>query len=348
MIKVKKFMSFVLALALCVQLFAAPVSAYSTVRRGSTGDDVKALQSMLNKVDNAGLTVDGRFGGATQKSVQNYQEENKLMVDGIAGPATWKALETEYKEMGGENSKISISSGSYSPEILKPGSSYPIYGTITSDAKLKTVTVGIYDDEGRATSQVKTVYPDSKTYDIKGVNKNIRFGSLAVGHYFLKVTATDVNGVKKVLVNNHFIVTPATKYSLKTDKNLKLSKNFVVSEFKCKDGSDEVLIDPQLVEYLQIIRDHFGASVKISSAYRSVNHNASVGGVEDSRHVMGCAADIYIWGVKPIEIARFAEKLGIKGIGLYDTFVHVDTRAKKGFWKTHDNIGVYTFQVANP
>ena len=52
------------------------------------------------------------------------------------------------------------------------------------------------------------------------------------------------------------------------------------------------------------------------------------------------AADITIKGVSPVEIAKFAESIGVKGIGLYDTskdghFVHIDTRDKKGFWFGH-------------
>lgn len=341
---IRRCLSLLLALVLCAQL-SVTANAYSVVRRGSTGDDVKTLQGMLNEVEDAGLSTDGRFGPATQESVLDYQEENNLAMDGVVGPATWKSLEADYKGTGGETNKVTISSGSYSPERLKPGSSYPIYGVITSGVKLKSVTVGIYDENGRATKQVKTVYPNSKTYDIKGVNNSIRFGTLPTGHYYLKITARDANGVSTVLVNHHFIVTPANVYSLRTDGSYAVSKNFVVSEFKCKDGSDEVLIDPQLVEYLQMIRDHFGKSVKINSAYRTETHNARVGGVEDSRHVLGCAADIRIEGVSPIEIARYAESLGIKGIGLYDSFVHVDTRAKKGFWRSHSHIGVYSFQT---
>ena len=52
------------------------------------------------------------------------------------------------------------------------------------------------------------------------------------------------------------------------------------------------------------------------------------------------AADITIKRVSPVEIAKFAESIGVKGIGLYDTskdghFVHIDTRDKKSFWFGH-------------
>ena len=119
----------------------------------------------------------------------------------------------------------------------------------------------------------------------------------------------------------------------------KLSTNFKSTEFDCHGSGccSETLIDEQLVEYLQDIRDHFGKPVNVSSAYRCATHNKNVGGATGSRHMKGQAADIYIDGVKPAEIAKYAESIGILGIGLYETdkdghFVHVDTRTTKSFW----------------
>ena len=54
-------------------------------------------------------------------------------------------------------------------------------------------------------------------------------------------------------------------YSKAKEGGKKLSSNFKVSEFACKDGSDAVLVAPRLVMVLQTIRDHFGAAVTISS-----------------------------------------------------------------------------------
>ena len=48
-------------------------------------------------------------------------------------------------------------------------------------------------------------------------------------------------------------------YSLERDGEKSLSKNFKVREFRCKDGSDPIFIDSELVEILQKVRDHFGS-----------------------------------------------------------------------------------------
>jgi hypothetical protein len=120
----------------------------------------------------------------------------------------------------------------------------------------------------------------------------------------------------------------------------KLSANFGVNEFACKGsscGCSTVLVDDALVKYVQKIRDNFGKAVTITSGYRCVKHNKKVGGASASRHAKGQAADIKVDGIAPKIVAQYAESIGIKGIGLYETakdgyFVHIDTRTTKSFW----------------
>lgn len=123
-------------------------------------------------------------------------------------------------------------------------------------------------------------------------------------------------------------------YSKTEDGNKKVSANFKVKEFACKDGSDPVFISVELVTVLQKIRTHFGKPVNITSAYRTPTYNKKVGGVNNSQHLYGRAADIKVTGVKPKDVAAYAEKLlpNKGGIGIYDTFTHVDVRATKSRW----------------
>ena len=123
------------------------------------------------------------------------------------------------------------------------------------------------------------------------------------------------------------------------NSSARLSDNFKLYEFSCNGKSCcyTTLVDENLVEILQKIRDHFGKPVHIFSAYRCKTHNRGLGSGDGSFHVKGRAADIEIKGVVPREIAVFAESIGVKGIGLYETskdghFVHIDTRDKKFFW----------------
>ena len=123
-------------------------------------------------------------------------------------------------------------------------------------------------------------------------------------------------------------------YSLAKDGQTYLSANFRVEEFACEDGSDTILISDELVTLLQTIRDHFGAAVNINSAYRTKAHNTAVGGSSKSQHMLGTAADIWISGASPLEIAQYAEFLqpDSGGIGVYNSFTHVDVRAARSRW----------------
>lgn len=132
----------------------------------------------------------------------------------------------------------------------------------------------------------------------------------------------------------------------KRSDNVRLSKNFRLDEFKCKCGKcDPILVDEDLVAWLQQLRDHFGKSVNINSGYRCAAHNASpkVGGSKSSHHVKGMAADIRVEGILPSEVAKYAESIGIQRIGLYDNFVHIGSGTKKRFWLGHEGKEVYTF-----
>lgn len=120
-------------------------------------------------------------------------------------------------------------------------------------------------------------------------------------------------------------------------ENVQLQKNFRLSEFRCKCGCGTTLHDDRLSRQLQKIRDHFDVPVYINSGYRCEKHNKAVGGANGSRHTKGQAADIAVQGIAPAEVAKYAESIGVLGIGLYETakdgyFVHIDTREYKSFW----------------
>lgn len=127
------------------------------------------------------------------------------------------------------------------------------------------------------------------------------------------------------------------KYSLKLDGETNISENFKIKEFKCKDGSDDILLDSSFViQKLQAIRSHFGKPMHINSAYRTIAYNRIIGGAKDSYHTKGMAFDIVMAGVDLDEICKFAQSIGVLGIIRYNTFVHIDAREKLYFARNNN------------
>ena len=131
------------------------------------------------------------------------------------------------------------------------------------------------------------------------------------------------------------------QYSLKKDGARQLSPAFKAREFRCRDGSDAIMIDQTLVVLLQAIREHFNKPITITSGYRTAAHNAVVGGAKSSQHLLGRAADIQVAGVSVEAVAAYAESLmpDRGGVGRYPVkagrakgWVHVDTRPNKSRW----------------
>lgn len=112
-------------------------------------------------------------------------------------------------------------------------------------------------------------------------------------------------------------------------------KNFKLKEFACKCGCDyhikgaEKLVP--LMEFLEVIRSFLGdREITIMSGARCPDHNRKCGGAKASQHMAYKAADIIVKGLSAAQVqaALFParKELGIKGLGFYESFTHVDIR----------------------
>ena len=136
-------------------------------------------------------------------------------------------------------------------------------------------------------------------------------------------------------------------------KTKQLTKNFNISEFRCKDGTDvpDELENNclELATNLQVIREQFSLELgydmplTILSGYRSIEHNKKVGGAKNSQHLLAKASDITIPDKSLLnhlyimikEMIDF-EKITAGGITFYrdKNFIHYDIRGSKVTWKT--------------
>lgn len=137
-------------------------------------------------------------------------------------------------------------------------------------------------------------------------------------------------------------------YSKKRDGNIFIRPNFQVKEFACHGGADSVRVCPDTVEILQAIRNYFGKPVHVNSGYRTAAYNKKIGGASRSQHVVGTACDIKVTDVPPSAVAAYIEKFyPVTGLGLYSTFVHVDSRGYTSRWLNSGSNVVKSFNKGN-
>lgn len=115
------------------------------------------------------------------------------------------------------------------------------------------------------------------------------------------------------------------------------SEHLSWKELACKDGTPypkNFIVDGRvdhLANIFESIRKIWDRPIKVHSAFRTLSHNRKVGGAKSSQHVQGRALDLAPPTGVTIDqfyniIRRNANLFGIRGLGKYKTFVHVDTR----------------------
>lgn len=117
--------------------------------------------------------------------------------------------------------------------------------------------------------------------------------------------------------------------------NIIISPHFNLSEFACP-CCRRIMLHPLLLEKLEKLRKIIEKPVYITSGYRCFEYNRKVGGVANSYHCIGLAADIKVKDINLIELLGYAEEIDFAGIGLYEkkNFLHLDVRpTKKIRWR---------------
>ena len=125
-----------------------------------------------------------------------------------------------------------------------------------------------------------------------------------------------------------------------------LTRNFNRMEFACRCGCGFGAapgdVNPVLAEHLQAIRDRLGVPLLIASGCRCAEHNASVGGVRSSQHLLGNAADVFCalslgaLHAAVLDHLREADPAGEAfGVGVYHAgnFIHFDVRRHGARWE---------------
>ena len=101
--------------------------------------------------------------------------------------------------------------------------------------------------------------------------------------------------------------------------------NFSPAEIACR-GTGKLLVNDPALDKLQALRNRLGKPLIVRSAYRSPEHNRTVGGATRSKHLNGAAFDIAMSNHDPVAFEDAARTVGFDGFGFYPRsgFIHVD------------------------
>jgi len=114
-----------------------------------------------------------------------------------------------------------------------------------------------------------------------------------------------------------------------------IAPHFNLSEFACL-CCKRVMLHPLLLEKLEKLRKIIERPMYITSGYRCFTYNQKVGGVANSYHCIGLAADIKVKDINLIELLGYVEEIDFAGIGFYEkkNFLHLDVRpTKRARWR---------------
>ena len=128
-------------------------------------------------------------------------------------------------------------SGHNRPGTMKSGTDFKMTGTIKSGARIRNLTVGVYDESGKMIIG-KNFAPNVKSYDLSTLNSSVVFKNLKPGFYYYRVSAS--NAVNKKDFLDHFFIVLASDKTIANGTYMlvpRCNRSMVVSVEKHSNSS---------------------------------------------------------------------------------------------------------------
>ena len=241
--------------------------------------------------------VDGISGSGTKTGITLFQSNHGLSADGIWGANTdAKAVEITMKIQQALNETITANS--------------PVSDKVKALLQAENVPEAKINEIYEFTKSALNEDGDKLTVD--GIMGDLTIRAI---ENFQKERGLTVDGVvglnTAIELWGKELITPVKVM------DWSIYPNFTKEEFKCQcggrycDGYPDG-VDSALVDMLQKIRDKYNKPVILTSGLRCKQHNYNVGGVGNSRHINGKAADFYVSGVSGAELRALCYELGCR------------------------------------
>ncbi|MCQ2484202.1 MAG: dockerin type I domain-containing protein [Clostridia bacterium] len=240
----KKLFSFILAFCvafcfLCIPAFSASDmkltdEVYPTVIEigkpfsvyGIITSSCNILTVQISVTDSSGNTAFSYTGKPGEKTYNIHNVDYLMTFSKLAvGDYTYKIVASDTQQSNVvllskkfkvvseiSASSLKLTSANYPTSIVK-GSTFSIYGTVSSDCNITELTCAVYSSNGTL-QFIRTVYPDATSYSLSDVDKYMTFSKLDVGTYTYKITASDTQSKGVVLMSKEFRVVSSSGESI--------------------------------------------------------------------------------------------------------------------------------------
>lgn len=188
-----------MTLVIAGMISSATVAQATILTPGSSGSEIRMVQSKLQTLDYSVGSVDGIYGSNTKAAVQEFQREAGIPVDGIVGPQTLEALKKANKSPQ-QNTEQIISKAK---EFL--GVPYIWGGTTPAGFDCSGFTRYVFASQGTTLPRVSV--------DQYGVGTSVAFKDLIPGDlvFFNLSSGKQIDHVGIYVGNNEFISATSSK-----------------------------------------------------------------------------------------------------------------------------------------
>lgn len=196
----KSFKSILLmVLVITATIATASAAQAATLGLGSSGSEIRTLQSELSALKYNVGTVDGIYGSKTVGAVEAFQRDNHLQADGIVGPQTLAALNKAYSSPRDITNQIISTAKSFL------GVPYLWGGATPSGFDCSGFTSYVFASQNITLPRLSA--------DQYGVGAPVTFSNLIPGDlvFFNFTSATKVSHVGIYIGNNQFISATSSK-----------------------------------------------------------------------------------------------------------------------------------------